>query len=668
MYYNLQKAADTLGLSSGDVNRLREQGKLRAFRDGADWKFRKEDVDKYLANMIKERSGANAESAAPDAPQVSSDDFDSMFDRGEEYLSAPGAPDSFIDATEDVKEILTEKSAVEPELALVDSDEATDVGLEPVVEEEGVALDKSDDDLGGVALNKSDDDLALASEGSDDLTFAVDDSASGLKLAKDDDQQDDLQIADEPTVASIDDDLRLVDEPTTPSVDDLISSPDSPLTDESSALVDEPEAKPSVDGLSMGSDSGLSLVEDLDDFDLNTEPSASGSTPLTSEDSALVDSESVDNASSVDLAADVPSTGSSSDNVVNTSNSDSGLSLLDDLTGGSNVDLGGDFVLGGSGSGSGSGSSLNLTGSDSGLALLGDSDAGFELDAAVDEESKVASSDDGGVYGLAPTESVGAVLNLDKDADEEGATEFAANDDSVFDLVDDSVSGASTSGESSAIVGDPSDISSDSESNPFFTDDSEESNAADGSSPDDSLFTLDEPSATSTDDDGSISLDISQDAGDSQASDSASDPFHVESADNSFGSADLSGLSGFGAASGASSPFSGSATNSFGGGTDVFGASSSSSSENSFGAGAAAFGAAFDDTEAAPQGLGNAPAPAVSSMNFTGKDLLFLVPCLIFLILATIGAVELCRTIWSYEEGTGDIAGPLLESIAKLFK
>lgn len=641
MYYNLQKAADTLGLSSGDVNRLREQGKLRAFRDGADWKFRKEDVDKYLANMIKERSGANAESAAPDAPQVSSDDFDSMFDRGEEYLSAPGAPDSFIDATEDVKEILTEKSAVEPELALVDSDEATDVGLEPVVEEEGVALDKSDDDL------------ALASEESDDLTFAVDDSASGLKLAKDDDQQDDLQIADEPT---------------TPSVDDLISSPDSPLTDESSALVDEPEAKPSVDGLSMGSDSGLSLVEDLDDFDLNTEPSASGSTPLTSEDSALVDSESVDNASSVDLAADVPATGSSSDNVVNTSNSDSGLSLLDDLTGGSNVDLGGDFVLGGSGSGSGSGSSLNLTGSDSGLALLGDSDAGFELDAAVDEESKVASSDDGGVYGLAPTESVGAVLNLDKDADEEGATEFAPNDDSVFDLVDDSVSGASTSGESSAIVGDPSDISSDSESNPFFTDDSEESNAADGSSPDDSLFTLDEPSATSTDDDGSISLDISQDAGDSQASDSASDPFHVESADNSFGSADLSGLSGFGAASGASSPFSGSATNSFGGGTDVFGASSSSSSENSFGAGAAAFGAAFDDTEAAPQGLGNAPAPAVSSMNFTGKDLLFLVPCLIFLILATIGAVELCRTIWSYEEGTGDIAGPLLESIAKLFK
>lgn len=46
MYYNLQKAADVLGLSTGEVNRLREQGKLRAYKDGADWKFRKEEVDK----------------------------------------------------------------------------------------------------------------------------------------------------------------------------------------------------------------------------------------------------------------------------------------------------------------------------------------------------------------------------------------------------------------------------------------------------------------------------------------------------------------------------------------------------------------------------------------------------------------------------------------------
>ena len=61
-------------------------------------------------------------------------------------------------------------------------------------------------------------------------------------------------------------------------------------------------------------------------------------------------------------------------------------------------------------------------------------------------------------------------------------------------------------------------------------------------------------------------------------------------------------------------------------------------------------------------------ASGVSSMQFTGKDLIFLVPCLIFLLLATIGALELCRTIWSYQEGTFDLGGPLLEAIAKMVK
>ena len=48
--------------------------------------------------------------------------------------------------------------------------------------------------------------------------------------------------------------------------------------------------------------------------------------------------------------------------------------------------------------------------------------------------------------------------------------------------------------------------------------------------------------------------------------------------------------------------------------------------------------------------------------------MLILVPCLILLILATIGAWELCRTIWSYQEGSFDFAGPVLETLAKLVK
>ena len=66
------------------------------------------------------------------------------------------------------------------------------------------------------------------------------------------------------------------------------------------------------------------------------------------------------------------------------------------------------------------------------------------------------------------------------------------------------------------------------------------------------------------------------------------------------------------------------------------------------------------------QETGFAPAPA--STNFTGKDMIILIPCLILLLLASIGAWELCRTIWSYQEGTFDFGGPVLETIAKMVK
>ncbi|MDR2116860.1 MAG: helix-turn-helix domain-containing protein [Planctomycetaceae bacterium] len=67
-YYSLEKAAEVLALPTAEVNRLREKNQLRAFRDGSSWKFRKVDVDNYLAESIKNR-GKNEKS-------VSDSDFD----------------------------------------------------------------------------------------------------------------------------------------------------------------------------------------------------------------------------------------------------------------------------------------------------------------------------------------------------------------------------------------------------------------------------------------------------------------------------------------------------------------------------------------------------------------------------------------------------------------
>lgn len=52
-FYDIAKAAEVLGLKPADVQLLREQNKLRGFRDGASWKFKVDDVQNYLAQSIK---------------------------------------------------------------------------------------------------------------------------------------------------------------------------------------------------------------------------------------------------------------------------------------------------------------------------------------------------------------------------------------------------------------------------------------------------------------------------------------------------------------------------------------------------------------------------------------------------------------------------------------
>jgi len=67
-YYNLEKVAEVLSVSTAEVNRLREQSKLRGFRDGSNWKFIRAEVHAYLADAIKARgSGANGGTGSGDS-------------------------------------------------------------------------------------------------------------------------------------------------------------------------------------------------------------------------------------------------------------------------------------------------------------------------------------------------------------------------------------------------------------------------------------------------------------------------------------------------------------------------------------------------------------------------------------------------------------------------
>ena len=45
-FIGLDEAAEKLGVSTDKLNQLREDGQLRAYRDGASWKFRAEEIDR----------------------------------------------------------------------------------------------------------------------------------------------------------------------------------------------------------------------------------------------------------------------------------------------------------------------------------------------------------------------------------------------------------------------------------------------------------------------------------------------------------------------------------------------------------------------------------------------------------------------------------------------
>ena len=557
MYYTLEKTAEILELTPGDVNRLREANKLRAFRDGASWKFRKEDVEKYLTDLIRERSKPAAPSVAPaDLLNDSDEELPTM-------LADSASFDAMIDATAETLEIKT-NAAPEPDFVLdadsqpLEGDDDLQIVAEPQAEEEPAlsfdksdpisAFEKEDDADFGLALDDADDDLQLV----DEAPKAAE-SEPALDFEKDSDDADFGLALDD-----VDDDLQLVDEaPKAAEPEPAAFAPEADVADDDLLLVDDAKAD---------------------------------------DESASVFSFEKDDADAL--------AGASDDDLLHLG-SDSGLSLLDDVDlSGSNVSLdGGDVVLGGAGSGSG----LHL-GGDSGLSLLGDDAEDFALggDVALQNDAAFApdASDDDSIFELADDPKPTAVVELEESADSETATILGTGAEDFQLASDESATYDISESESASQVIDVAD-----ENDPFFTKD-----------------------------------------GDDDANDFAGFETPADADANPFGD--------FGAATDDANPFAsavetpaGDAFGGFGGNDDAgFGGDSFSSPSSDAGFGA--------DAEAAPV------AARAPQTEYTGKDFIFLVPCLLFVLLATIGAYELCRTIWSYEEASFDITGPVLDMIA----
>ena len=163
-YYNLEKVAEVLSMSAAEVNRLREQGKLRGLRDGNTWKFFKEEVHTYLAEKIKSRGGASGGQRAGES------DFDlqgiassSSFDLLMEDAALPG--DS------DLVAVAPVHAASDLDLAALDQDDELALAEETHISALTVPKKSQpkeepqpQEELSSVIIVEDDNELALAEE------------------------------------------------------------------------------------------------------------------------------------------------------------------------------------------------------------------------------------------------------------------------------------------------------------------------------------------------------------------------------------------------------------------------------------------------------------------------------------------------------------------------
>ncbi|MGL6194789.1 MAG: helix-turn-helix domain-containing protein [Thermoguttaceae bacterium] len=209
-YYNLERTAEVLKLTPGEVNRMREQSQIRAFRDGSNWKFRKEDVEAAYAEMIKRRN--KAAEAELDEDELSLGDL-------EDSLSFGGDDDEEDQPTMLANSAISEDDGLELALDDIDDGLSLDLSEDSAVPAlgngSGINLSKnaSDINLAGAGSDAEDDDIVLGTPSDLKLT-----SDSSISLVDDSGDSYDVSIADD-DVLELDEDSDIL----------AISSEDSEL-------------------------------------------------------------------------------------------------------------------------------------------------------------------------------------------------------------------------------------------------------------------------------------------------------------------------------------------------------------------------------------------------------------------------------------------------------
>jgi excisionase family DNA binding protein len=411
-FTSLEEAADQLGISKDHLNQLREAGKVRAYRDGASWKFRGEDIEKLSAEGVPELD--------PGASDLSLDtsDLESSPLAASDPSGLDLAPEDDLKLASEEGELGLDSGGSELELAAEEppTDQASDVSLEDVDEPTVAGLDEGSDDALAIDDNDSIDintDSILLSEaelgaaggrppstiiGKAELDLDADLDLSPLDKGAG--PASDVRLADESGLLGGDDDLSL-DLPSPSGNFEGLDELEVDLEAESSRILapeDVAKAQAAAKAAAQSKGAGISDL-DLAPLDSNVTStsdialgSGAGSGVGLSGLSAL-ELDDDDEVLGEGSGSDVTLSGESSGiNII--SPSDSGLALDEvplDLSGsapiGSSLDLGSaagdDMAIEASGIGMGSALGLeSKVGEDFQLTPLGETDDDEEKDSS----------------------------------------------------------------------------------------------------------------------------------------------------------------------------------------------------------------------------------------------------------------------------------------------
>lgn len=165
-YLSSDETAQKLGISVDELNELREAYKLRGFRDGSGWKYRGEDVEKYLSIRDDSRPGSEFGLASENSEETPGffnelDEDHSSSSSEIPLTEGSGSFSAFLMDESPSSDNLASKSGDSASMPLADSSSSIDIAK---------AMEKADDDQ----LN-----LNLVDAGLFEEELNVDDTGSG---------------------------------------------------------------------------------------------------------------------------------------------------------------------------------------------------------------------------------------------------------------------------------------------------------------------------------------------------------------------------------------------------------------------------------------------------------------------------------------------------------